>query len=73
MCLNEACSKVCVDKNLSYVPLGNQEGWKLNGTYSFLVCTDDVNLLDKSMNAINKSTGTLLDVRKKKTKYIATC
>lgn len=38
---------------------------ELNGAYLFLLFTDYVNLLDQSMNAINKNTHALLYASKK--------
>jgi hypothetical protein len=56
----------------------NQVGLKLNGAHQLLAYVDDLNLLGDSIDAINKSTETLIDASKKvglekkvqKTKYM---
>jgi hypothetical protein len=37
----------------------NQDGLKLNGTHQILVYADDVNILDRSVHTIKKSTEAL--------------
>jgi hypothetical protein len=39
----------------------NEAGLELNGTHQLLVYGNDINLLDDSINAIQKNTETLLD------------
>jgi hypothetical protein len=38
----------------------NQDGLKLNGTYQFLVCADDINILGGSVHVIKKNTEALV-------------
>jgi hypothetical protein len=42
----------------------NQVGLKLNGTHQLVAYADDVNLLGDNINAVNKSTETLIDASK---------
>jgi hypothetical protein len=56
----------------------NQEGLKLNGTHQLLTYADDVNVVGKIIDTIQKNTKSLLDASKevglevntKKTKYL---
>ena len=45
-----------------YEVSGNQEGWKLNGTYEVVVYSDDDNILGGSIHTVRENTEALLVV-----------